>query len=753
MADPQASVFRFADFELDIKGRQLVRGGDSLAMEPRVFDLLAYLVTNRDRAVSKDELQDALWAPMIVTETALTRAVGKARKAIGDDANQQSMIRTVHGHGYQFVGELQHQAEDDPVADSATEAEPQLSRPARMRWPLGIAALAVLSLVGVLLLWPSHPPAGGIRLAIMPVQNQTGDPELDWVRYGMMDLANQLFVDNDAITVVASSDIAKFSENRGWAGESDPTSLADVRTRLARAYGATHILIAVLERNVGGLRLSYLLLDANGRRREATMVSEQSASLAHGMVQGVTGLLGFRRYDDTLSAVDDDPFINEAYARAINKVLEGKHAEALPLLDVVLGRNPALHLARIHRAECLFILGQVDASEVAYRELTENLEIQAQPGLHARSLTGLAKVIHETGRLSEAEPIYQRSLAVAEAGNELGEVGRVLISMSILDYDRRDFSAARDKLNRSTLAFRRLERDILPGQIYSSLANIAMNDGRLSEAEDNVLLALESFRAVGDRRNEALILNNYGYLRRLQGRFKEALVLHEQSLALRRELGDRVGQGRILGMLSTLYDRDGRHQEARDAAHEAVEIARSANDMIYVAAGLSQLAAADRALGNIEAARVAFEESRAVFVGIEDHSRAAQVDLRLAELLMIDGDLESADTMIEAVLGRSLESEWPTPAVEAMSYAGDLALQREQTSSASSWYRRAFDYAGETGLSGEKIDIAIKLANVHLDLGQPNDVEPLLGFLVEQESTAEIEAVKSRYQALISTAQ
>ncbi|MEO1134291.1 MAG: tetratricopeptide repeat protein, partial [Cyanobacteria bacterium J06639_1] len=545
-----------------------------------------------------------------------------------------------------------------------------------------------------------------------------------------------------------------FAENRNWGGEVDADSLVDIQSRLARAYGATHVLIPELERNVGGLRLSYLLVDSGGRRREATMVSEQSASLAHGMVQGVSGLLGVRRFDrDNLSVVDEDPFINEAYARAINKVLEGSHAEALPLLDVVLARNPALHLASIHRAECLFILGQVDQSEAAYRELSEDPAVQKQPGLHARSLTGLAKVTHETGRLAEAEPIYERSLAVAEAGNELEEIGRVLISMSILDYDRRDFAAAREKLARSTLAFRSLEREVLPGHIYSSLANISMNDGRLSEAEENILDALESFRAVGDRRNEALILNNYGYLRRLQGRFKEALGLHEQSLALRRELGDRVGQGRILGMLSTLYNRDGRHQDARDAASEAVAIARSANDMIYVAAGLSQLAAADRALGNIESARIAFEESRSVFVGIEDHSRAAQVDLRLAELAMIEGDLVVADDLIQAVLGRSLASEWPTPAVEAMRYSGDLALQQDDATTAANWYTRAIEHADQTGLAGEKIDIAVKLANVYLDLERAEDVEPLLGFLIEQESTADIEAVKSRYQTLISTVQ
>ncbi len=69
-------------------------------MQPRVFDLLVYLATHAERAIDKDELQDAVWPGMFITETALTRAVMKARKAVDDDASQQAVIKTVHGHGW-----------------------------------------------------------------------------------------------------------------------------------------------------------------------------------------------------------------------------------------------------------------------------------------------------------------------------------------------------------------------------------------------------------------------------------------------------------------------------------------------------------------------------------------------------------------------------------------------------------------------------------------------------------------------------
>jgi DNA-binding winged helix-turn-helix (wHTH) protein len=98
-------VCRFGDCELDLRWRELRRGGSAVTIQPKVFDLIAYLAEHRDRAVGKDELQGAIWPGVLVTETSLTQAVRKARLALGDEGSQQSVIRTVHGHGYRFVAQ------------------------------------------------------------------------------------------------------------------------------------------------------------------------------------------------------------------------------------------------------------------------------------------------------------------------------------------------------------------------------------------------------------------------------------------------------------------------------------------------------------------------------------------------------------------------------------------------------------------------------------------------------------------------
>ena len=82
---------------------ELRRDGRRVPMEPQAFDVLAYLVSHRDRVVSKEELMDAVWGGRFVSETAVTSRIKQVRRALGDDGQAQRLIRTVHGRGYRFV--------------------------------------------------------------------------------------------------------------------------------------------------------------------------------------------------------------------------------------------------------------------------------------------------------------------------------------------------------------------------------------------------------------------------------------------------------------------------------------------------------------------------------------------------------------------------------------------------------------------------------------------------------------------------
>jgi len=96
---------RFGDCTLDSDTREVSRGGKAVHLEPKAYRLLELLLAARPKALSKNELQDALWPKTYVSERSLARLVGVLRATLGDHAEEPSLIRTVHGFGYAFHGE------------------------------------------------------------------------------------------------------------------------------------------------------------------------------------------------------------------------------------------------------------------------------------------------------------------------------------------------------------------------------------------------------------------------------------------------------------------------------------------------------------------------------------------------------------------------------------------------------------------------------------------------------------------------
>jgi TolB-like protein len=119
-------MYRFAGNELDVRTQELRRRGDAVHVEPQVFNLLTFLIQNRDRIVTKDEILDAVWQGRIVSEAALSSRINAARKAVGDTGDEQSLIRTFHKRGFRFVGDVETLEDEgstrleSPPAGSAT---------------------------------------------------------------------------------------------------------------------------------------------------------------------------------------------------------------------------------------------------------------------------------------------------------------------------------------------------------------------------------------------------------------------------------------------------------------------------------------------------------------------------------------------------------------------------------------------------------------------------------------------------------
>ena len=129
-----SEVFRFADLELDTSLFQVRRKGVVLRVQPQVFDVLHYLLANRERVVPKDELLEQVWHGRVISETTLSSRIKAVRQLIGDSGDEQKLIRTSRNRGFQFVG---------AVSVRLTDAE-QISMAATAGRGSGITSIAVL---------------------------------------------------------------------------------------------------------------------------------------------------------------------------------------------------------------------------------------------------------------------------------------------------------------------------------------------------------------------------------------------------------------------------------------------------------------------------------------------------------------------------------------------------------------------------------------------------------------------------------
>ncbi len=140
--------FHFSDHVLDTGRRELLRGQERLEIEPQVFDLLAYLVQNRDRVVSKDDLIEAIWQGRVVSESTLTSRINAARKAVGDNGQDQRLIRTLARKGFRFVGMVAEGSELAAApATSFSASGPAPGQPVPLDRP-GIAVLPFINMSG-----------------------------------------------------------------------------------------------------------------------------------------------------------------------------------------------------------------------------------------------------------------------------------------------------------------------------------------------------------------------------------------------------------------------------------------------------------------------------------------------------------------------------------------------------------------------------------------------------------------------------
>ena len=213
-------LFLFNNFSIDTGRRELRRDGEPQAVEPQVFDLLEYLIRNRDRVVTRDDVLAGVWNGRIVSDSTLASRINAARIAIGDNGEDQRLIRTITRKGVRFVGEVHEQQVAERPRDRTTQSSNLLTLPDR----------------------PS--------IAVLPYNNLSGDGEQDYFADG---------ISEDIIT--ALSKLRWFfviARNSSFIYKG---KAVDTR-QVGRELGVRYVLEGSVRKSGGRVRVTAQLIDA-----------------------------------------------------------------------------------------------------------------------------------------------------------------------------------------------------------------------------------------------------------------------------------------------------------------------------------------------------------------------------------------------------------------------------------------------------------------------------------------------------------
>jgi adenylate cyclase len=269
MPGPQADSYRFLEFELDARNASLRRAGTPVPLRPKSFDVLLHLVRNRGRLVTKDELIEAIWAPVVVTENSLVQCIREVREAIGDA--DQTRIETVPKRGYVFSPEV--------IDRSAGGREPPpVATRGRSRGAL--AAAAILALAG--LAW--------LAFATGAFRDEAASPQTHARRLPVavlpFDAPGGPSAESDYFSRGISDDIAAALGRFAEIAVAAPLAVARLRTAGASAED--------LQRQ---LKLRYLVEGSVRRSPDRIRISVRLTDLAQGV------LLWSETYDAAHSAI------------------------------------------------------------------------------------------------------------------------------------------------------------------------------------------------------------------------------------------------------------------------------------------------------------------------------------------------------------------------------------------------------------------------------------------------------------------
>ena len=752
--DESAAVpaLRSGPIEVRPATRELLIDGQTVAIERRAFDLLVYLMRRADRVVDKDELWREVWQSRPVSESTLPQAVSRVRRVLGG-SDSEACVATVYGVGYRFVLPV----ETVPAAlpsSTTTQREPAdnvgAASESPLRWPSAAFLLLMLALVvlAVWKPWRAGPAEGAVRVALLPVQIDGADAELEWVRYGVLPLFDRSLAEAGVISVDAAAVLATLRRYPETTDDEGQARLLRLNT------GANRVVVPHLSRDAEGFRMKFRdVADPDGRWMLSLAGADVSVlavaagdRLSRSLSESLDRWQGAQRARRSL--VTDDPFVNEAFVRGLDARLRGRFEEAVRFFETVLAAAPDLHEAKYHLSLVTRRLGRWDETERLHRELLAAAQEQGDIEMLAAVQSVSGTLAWRLGDPHSARQWYQESLANYRAQGNADYVASVTSNLGILAATQADYPEAESHFRAALAHYRQAGDRYNEATALKNLGNLASDQGRFEEAETVLLEALAIRQELELPLEVALTISVLADLAMARGRWTDALAHQERVIAAAQEHQSPLLEAQGHADLAAALRRLGRLQDARVAAARAHAVATALGNPASEAMAVQQQGHAEHDLGNFVRAGELYSQAASVYERIEQPLGRGHSLLALAASELAADRVDAAEAALASVV--AITTSTPIPRLDAgiARARAEMAAARDDHVTAVAEMTRAYDLAksGETVI--EALDIGGRLGSLIINSMPGDDRLAKLAEELSDGAHASIEALAflSRYQ-------
>ncbi len=491
------SRYRFGEFQLDAASRELTREGRPVALPPKSFECLAYLIAHRDRAVGRDELIAAVWGRVEVSDTVVAQTMLRARKALDDTGDRQAFVRTVPRFGYQWIApaeDIGSRAASAPP-DEARVSEPPLApniepvpdtAPSRSRWGWWVAALCVaLAVLGGWFSWtqrngPAHVATtqAGDLVLVLPVAVAPNDADNAWVRLGAMDyIASRLR--RSGLKVVPSDQSLRL----GALAESTKTRARP--QALHESSGARWVFSTQAMHDARGWRVRLDVHDEQSRVVEARGNTALTAAAA--ATDAWLRRIGRTTADEAPSA------LIERLQQVDAELFVGQIANARRLIETAPASQRTDPRLRLREGQLAFRAGRVDE---AARLFASILQATSDDEVRAEALMGSGAVDIRRELYPAAEAHYGQALSIIARGKPDDPVleGNAYNGRGVARVQQGDMDGAVHDMSMARIAMQRSGDLVEAATVGVNLGRIETQRGHLPQALQELDRAIAVFQ-------------------------------------------------------------------------------------------------------------------------------------------------------------------------------------------------------------------------------------------------------------------